>query len=197
MSSLLTKVEFTEATWDEVQGFDCGDKPYQLEVSNWLKGELGKDSALSAIKNTERPATIWLYQLEDRRLVGFGALGKSEWRWKGKKDPKIPVTLIIWYAVQKEFQKQPPGPPEGHYSAQILDDLMAVALDDQLTHPVLGLCVQAENQRAIDLYKRVGFTESLDPFIDKETGGKYQRMAMVLNAAALLQIRDAALKGKK
>jgi ribosomal protein S18 acetylase RimI-like enzyme len=192
----LSKEPFTGNQWDEVQGFDCGSKAFEVEVSDWLKRPYGQDSASTAIANSERPAKVWLYRLGDGRLVGFGALGKSEWRWKGKKDPKIPLTVIVWCAVQKEFQGQPRGPREERYAALILDDLIAEALDDQETHPVLGLCVHKENKRAIKLYKYAGFTDALDSFVDKETGVEYQRMAMVLNDAVLLHMTEVARKKK-
>jgi ribosomal protein S18 acetylase RimI-like enzyme len=192
MSEGLVKVVFTEDNWDEVQSFDCGDEPYAREVSDWLKGPAGADSALTSIRNTDRPVRIWLYRLASGSLVGFGALGKSEWRWKSKKDPKLPLTVIIWVGIGKEFRGQPLGPREGRYSAQILDDLIAEALEDQETHPVLGLFVQADNVRAIELYRRAGFTEELEPYVDRQTGVRYFRMAMVLNPVALLRLRDAA-----
>ncbi len=191
MSGALEKFEFTPADWDEVQRFDCGDKSYQREVSDWLKRPFGEDGALTAIKK-DPPAKVYLYRLTapDGRLVGFGALDKARegWRWKGKKDPKIPVSLIIWYAVQTPFKKQPPGDVDGHYSSLILDDLIACAFDDQLTHPVLGLCVQPDNKVAIELYKRKQFTEELAPFVDRGTGAVYNRMARILNPTVLLSL---------
>jgi ribosomal protein S18 acetylase RimI-like enzyme len=190
----LAKHVFTEDDWEEVQSFDCGDEPFAREVTDWLRGPFGSDSALTAIRHPDRPCRVWLYRLEDGALVGFGALGKSEWRWKGKKDPKVPLTVIVWVGIGKEFRGQPPGLREGRYSAQILDDLIAEALEDQETHPVLGLFVQTANVRAIELYRRAGFTEELEPFVDKQTGVEYRRMAMVLNPEALLRLRAAAGK---
>jgi len=190
----LARELFTEDQWDEVQDFDCGEAAYQKEVSDWLKGPFGADSALTSISNTEKPATVWLYRLPDGELVGFGALGKSRWRWKGKKDPFIPISVIIWYAVHKKFQKKPEGPREGHYSYQILEDLIAAALEEQDTHPVLGLAVHKDNERAIRLYLNIGFTEELSPFT--QDGVEYQRMAVVLNAEALGQLWEEAKKKK-
>lgn len=196
MSDGLTKEAFTLDDLDEVQSFDCGDEPFAREVSDWLKGPLGADSAATSIGHPERPGRVWLYRREDGTLVGFGALGKSEWRWKGKKDPKIPLTVIIWVGIRKEFRGKPDGPREGRYSAQILDDLIAEALEDQETHPVLGLFVQTANIRAVELYRRAGFAEELDSYIDKQSGVEYKRMAMVLNAEVLLQVVQAGSKKK-
>jgi hypothetical protein len=196
----LEKFDFTEDDWHEVQSFDCGDRPHQLEVSDWLKRPFGEDGALTTIKRTP-PGKVWLYRLPapDGRIVGFGAIDKARegWRWKGKKDPKVPVTLILWYGVQTPFKKQPPSAnPDDHYSSVILDDLIACAYDDQDTHPVLGLCVQAVNTVAIELYRRKKFTEELSPYIDKQTQIEYVRMARILNPALLVRILEEAKKPK-
>jgi hypothetical protein len=41
MSQNLVRDAFTEAHWDEVQAFDCGSMPWELEVSDWLKRPIG------------------------------------------------------------------------------------------------------------------------------------------------------------
>ncbi len=194
MADGLVKEPFTDEDWHEVQSFDCGDEPFAREVSDWLRGPAEADSAIASIHHPDRPGRVWLYRLEDGTLVGFGALGKSEWRWKGKKDPKVRLTIIIWLGIRKEFRGQPPGPRENRYSAQILDDLIAEALEEQEAYPVLGLFVQTANTRAIELYRRAGFTEELDTYTDKTTGVAYQRMAMVLNPEALLRSVQAGAK---
>ncbi len=107
---------------------------------------------------------------EEPSLVGFGAIGQSEWRWTGKKDPYLPVTMITWFGVHEDYQGQPPLPKEDRYSRKIFEDLISEALEDQETHPVLGLVVRAENTRAIHLYREFGFTDhGLQPFTDKQT----------------------------
>jgi hypothetical protein len=107
------------------------------------------------------------------------------------------VTLILWYGVQTSFKKQPPSAdPDGHYSAAILDDLIACAHDDKDTHPVLGLFVQKDNRVAIDLYQRKKFDVRLTPYIDKQTEVEYLRMARILNPALLISIVEEAKKRK-
>ncbi len=195
MALALAKYPFTPDDWEEVQSFDCGEKEHQREVSDWLKSPLGADGALSSI-SSENPVRVYLYRLEDLAsedggpgdLVGFGALGLSRWRWKGKKDPYVPLTLLIWFAVRTCFKRQPAGEPDGFYSSQILDDLIAEAMDHQDTHPVLGLCVRPANAGAIDLYRRKHFTVELSPFKDRETDIEYLRMARILNAERLVAI---------
>ena len=201
MPPALDKFEFTEDDWEEVQAFDCGDRPYQREVSDWLKRPFGEDGALTTIKR-DPPGKVWLYRLPepDGRIVGFGAMDKAKegWRWTGSKDPKVPVTLILWYGVQTPFKKQPPSDdPDEHYSAAILDDLIACAYDDKGTHPVLGLCVDKNNEAAVKLYDRKKFTERLSPYIDKEAKVEYLRMARILNPALLIRLIDEGKKKRK
>lgn len=190
MSHRLSKEFFTKESWDEVQTFACGTEIYETEVSDWLKRPLGEDGALSAIQNAEKPTKVWLYRLEDETLVGFGALAKSSWRWKGKNDPYIPIMMIIWCGVGKEFQGRPEGPREGRYAFQILDDLLGEASVDQNAYPVLGLCVHRDNKKAIKLYKNFGFDVDLEPFKDKENGREYRKMAHILDGEALLRLKE-------
>jgi hypothetical protein len=98
--------EFTERDWAEVQAFRCGDLPHQVEVSDWLRGpeELGPEkSAVASIKDLTHPSRVWLFRDEQERLVGFGALGYSEWRWTQGKDPWIPLSVIIWCGIHVDF----------------------------------------------------------------------------------------------
>ena len=194
---ILTRHSFTSAEWDGVQAFDCGDAHYEREVATWIKGKQGPeiDSALTSIYHPDRPGRVWLYKLEDGTLVGFGALGQNEWRWKGKKDPFVPVTIIIWVGLQKEFQGKPEGPKEQRYSVLILNDLIKEAEKDQDKYPVLGLCVHKDNAKAINLYKWFGFADNLEPRRNPKTKEvEYLRMAVVLNEEVLLRLRDQAQK---
>jgi len=116
MSFSLVATELTLDDYDIVQDFDCGSRDYQREVSDWLKKPLGSGGALDAVSLPGGDVRVLLYWLAHdlgfEHLVGFGSLGKSEWRWTGKKDPFIPVTVITWFAVQNRFKRQPPGDPE-------------------------------------------------------------------------------------
>ena len=179
-----------------MQQFDCGGAPYEQEVAAWIRGKDGEDSALTSIAHPERPGRVWLYKLPDGTLIGFGALGYSEWRWKGKNDPKVPVTLIIWVGLQREFQGKPEGVSKEHkYSTMILNDLIKEAEKDQATHPVIGLLVHKDNVKAIKLYEWFGFAQGFEPIRNKETKEiEYIRMAVVLDSVSVLRFRDAAKK---
>jgi GNAT superfamily N-acetyltransferase len=190
----LHRKPFTEADTEHVQGFRCGDASYEKEVAGWLKNTEG-DCAITSIAHPTRPSRVWLYTTPEGTLVGFGALGQSDWRWKGKSDPKVPVTLIIWVGLCVEFQGKPEGVPrEQKYSTIILNDLIGEAEKDQASRPVIGLLVHKDNVRAIKLYERFGFAQGFEPYIDKTTGSEYIRMAVVLDETTLLRLRDAKKK---
>jgi ribosomal protein S18 acetylase RimI-like enzyme len=184
----LARRAFTEADWEDVQGFDCGSERYESEVADWLKGSIDKDSALAAINDKVRPTSVWLYRLGDQ-IVGFGALSISEWRWKRKKDPRIPLTLIIWVGLHKDFQGLPKDVPrEERYSSLILEDLIIESKKDEVVRPALGLVVHSDNFRAIKLYERFGFTQGFEPYKDKTTGNTYIRMAVALDPEGIAKL---------
>ena len=138
---------------------------------------------------------MWLYKLDDK-LIGFGALAKTEWRWPGKNnDPRLPLTIVIWLGIQNEFRGQPPSPKEGRYAARILDDLVAEAEVDARTHPVLGQFVHKDNKRAIKFYKDAGFSVELVQRVNKTTGEvEYYKMFIILDNEALQELVTNATK---
>lgn len=193
MAESLIRQIFSAADLPDVQDFHCGDEPYEQEVADWLKGsdEPGTDSAVNSINDPVRPSRVWLYKL-DGKIVGFGSLAKTAWRWPGKNnDPSFPLSIIIWVAVQKEYWGLPDGPKDARYSAQILDDLVAEAELDAKTHPVLGLFVHKDNHRAIKFYKDAGFSDELVQRVDK-TG--FYKMFIVLDDDAFEAAVEAARK---
>ncbi len=156
----IMKRPFESTDLEKVQKFDCGDAEYEREVELWIKGSgAGVDCAVNSMDRAERPSRVWLYELSDA-LVGYGALAQSEWRWLGKKDPFIPVTLIVWVGLDKSYQGKPPGPIEEKYAVQIMDDLIEEAKKDAVTHPVLGLFVHKDNAKAIRLYRWYNFDDT-------------------------------------
>ena len=93
----LIRNSFSPSDLAKVQGFDCGDAPYEREVAAWIQGPDSPeiDSAATSVNHPKRPGRVWLYRLDDGTVVGFGALGFSEWRWRGKKDPHVPVSILF------------------------------------------------------------------------------------------------------
>jgi GNAT superfamily N-acetyltransferase len=154
----------------EVQGFHCGDQPWQQEVADWLKDATGNDCAVRWI---ERGTQVWLYFTVDGALVGYGSLGTTTWRWPPPDGPKETVSIIPSFAVQTPYQGQPrDAPPEGRYACQIIADLIARA-KEQGTR-ILGLFVDRRNARATAFYRRIGF----QPLPDE--GRPYLRMFLDL-----------------
>lgn len=197
MPNSLTKHIFTHTDLPSVQGFCCGDEPFEQEVADWLKSPAipGVDYAANSIGSLDKPSRVWLYRLGEH-LVGFGALAKTAWPWPGKNsDPKLQLTIIIWVGVQKEFQGQPPGPRNDRYAAQILDDLVSEAAADSKTHPILGLYVHKDNKKAIKFYKDAGFSDELVQRKNKDSGEvEYFKMFIVLDGEALAGALSLAKK---
>src|SRR5262245_42150133 len=179
MSSDLTKIPFTEELLPKVQGFDCGDEPWEREVSDWIKTPRGQGGALDELQQGNH---VWLYVNEADEVVGFGSLGAAMQRWPRSKDPPLLVSSIPMLGVARQFWGQPPGPSEDRYSTRILADLIAEARQYQDERPILILFVHIENVRAVRYYERAGFTELHKPYTDKATGRVYKRMVLALPA---------------
>ncbi len=178
MANTLHVLPFAPDLLARVQPFDCGDEPWEREVSDWIKRPPGQDGAIDALG---RGMAIWLYVDDAGAVVGFGSLDRAEQRWPTAKDPKIAASIIPWVAVERRFWGQPPGPPEERYASQILGDLVATAIQIRDERPVLVLYVHEQNARAVAFYQRAGFLELHKPYTDSATGWRYKRMALALN----------------
>src|SRR5262245_8047965 len=137
----LVKIAFHKDLLPKVQGFDCGDEPWEREVSDWLKAPSAEQGA---IHDWYRGTEIWLYATAAGELVGVGTLGKASTRWPTNKDPKIETSIIPMLGVDRRFQGQPPGPREGRYSTQILSDLIVEAQSHKEDRPALILYVNEQ-----------------------------------------------------
>jgi ribosomal protein S18 acetylase RimI-like enzyme len=72
-----------------------------------------------------------------------------------------------------------------------MNELTGIAAEERAEYPVLGLFVQVENTEAIKLYRRFKFIlEGLGSYTDPNNGVTYQKMALILDQAALLQYLD-------
>ena len=199
MATTITKRPFTQSDLADVQKFDCGVNPYEVEVAEWIKGDgsPGVDCALTSMGDPQNPSRVWLYNSGDGRLLGYGALAQRKWRWKGKNDPHIPVTVIIWVGLDAAFQGKPEGAKEERYCVKIMDDLISEANRDCGTHPILGLLVHKDNAKAISLYKWYNFDDGLVPTLHPVTKEvEYLRMFLILDRAALLAITSTQKRKK-
>ena len=156
----------------EVQGFSCGEEPWQVEVAQWIKSSSGEDNAVAWI---EKGTQVWLYKTDDGQVVGYGSLGKSIWRWPPPNGPREVVCIIPYFGLQSRYQGEPKdGPKHERFSARIMGDLIAKARLQGVR--LLGLFVHKENHRAIGFYRGVGFAEL------PGDAGKYVRMVLDLKA---------------
>jgi ribosomal protein S18 acetylase RimI-like enzyme len=179
MSGSLTRIPFAEDLLSRVQGFECGDEPWQREVSDWIKAPRGTGGAVDEVDEGTR---VWLYLGEGGELVGFGSLGTAMQPWPGPDDPQLSASTIPVVGVDRKFWGQPPGPRDERYSARVLDDLITEARARRDERPILLLYVHVDNERASRLYERAGFVELNEIYTVKETGRRYKRMVLVLTA---------------
>ena len=163
MSGRLVREDFVAAKHiPQFQWFDCGSEGWDTEVANWIKAGNAADSVVTDMAS--RGTRVWVYyREEDNALVGFGSLGKHKWTLPGS-GTKQPISIIPNLAVALQFRGVPPGTT---YAMQIMDDLFDEAENDKATHPVLALCVDARNQRAIHFYmSKYNFTIIEPPLAD-------------------------------
>jgi len=84
--------------------------------------------------------SVWLHVNEAGDLVGYSALGTSNWEWPTVADPRVPISVIPNVAIQKRFWGCPKDDPP-RYSKQILEHLVFEARKQVDRHPLLGLFV--------------------------------------------------------
>src|SRR4051812_24025574 len=169
----LTAIPFTADLLDHVGDFDCGDADYQRELATWLQVE--------APGFLQRGTEVWLFAASDGDLVGFGSLGKTRWAYPDPAGKKHSLALIPAVAIRRIYWGKPDGPPEERYSSQILEFLLARAQELPESEPAVGLFVHPDNQAAIRLYRRFGFTDYPHQFIDPTTKVVYQAMVRPLH----------------
>ena len=194
MVRLLTKYPFSEPDIDlpEVQAFDCGGAPWDIEVAEWFESRSGQNSVLEDMKRfgTE----VWLHRDEDGRLVGYSSLGQTKYTWPVGTKNKETVNVIPFIGVQKQFQGEPRDAEnqDDKYAYQILDELLSCAAGKWERFPLITLSVDDRNTRAIEFYRRRAF---MDLKIPKFVAGvTYLRMALPLDHL-LARMRSDAVRG--
>ncbi|MDB5344351.1 MAG: Protein containing GCN5-related N-acetyltransferase domain protein [Schlesneria sp.] len=152
MSESLTKRRFSANDADLVAHFECGDQPWELAQSLWIRGP-------GVIRSmAERQTEVWLYFNTAGHLVGFGALGQSRRPHPPDSKNYTKFSVIPSLAVQRDLWGKP---EEGDkYSTQILDDLFLQA--ELHGTEFLILDVHVNNDRALAFYRDYGFTEYFD-----------------------------------
>jgi hypothetical protein len=154
MTPLLHAAEFVPADLHLVASFECGNQPWAVAMSEWIKAP-----PTAQFGNSKHSTQVWLYYHPDGRVVGFGSLGSARWTNPYPDGPWIDLSIIPALAIQTEFQRLPQGGDENdnpRLSHQIFGDLLGKAL---LRSPdFVVLCVHRDNEAAIRLYQHFGFT---------------------------------------
>ncbi len=166
MPRLLKKSPFTMDDLPIVQGFDCGDDPWQVEISEWIQ-DRGEDPVSYALHHG---CEVWLYWTDEDGLVGYGSLAERSWKWP------TPINTIPMLGIQKKFWGQPKGEGEQKFSLQLLADLAATARTHTSRKPLLGLHVNRNNAQAIRFYQSVGFE-----FLDKKDSQEKVNRRMIIS----------------
>lgn len=153
MTHELRVQPFSASLLTDVQDFHCGDAPWDVEVAQWIKEPTSGDCA---VKWLERGTQVWLYKTDDGKVVGYGSLGTTKWKWPPPDGPREDVSIIPFLGVDCSFQGQPDAVPrEERYAYQIIGDLIYKASLHSAI--ILGLFVHLQNGKAINFYDRVGF----------------------------------------
>lgn len=152
------RIDFSAALLPRVQQFDCGNEPWEREVSDWIKAPLGSGGALDDMLNLQ--TAVWLYEDGQGKVVGFGSLGQHQLRYP---DPKKGIVtrmhVIPFIGLSRDFWGKPPGPSSNRYSRQIMRDILTEARGHASGLTLVYLCVHERNGRAINLYKEFNFVE--------------------------------------
>lgn len=173
MVEALKKVPFKPADIALFQDFRCGDEPWEQEVARWIKNDMD-DGVLSAL---QEGCEVWVYYVGAGDIVGFGSLDQAAWGWPKSSSKRVPINLIPWLGIDQRFWGHPlDAGREDRYSRQLLKDLIAEASTHSDRHPVLGLCVDHRNVRAINLYKQERFEPFGKDYVDPNSGTHYMRM---------------------
>jgi ribosomal protein S18 acetylase RimI-like enzyme len=171
MAHTLRVESFSPSLLTDVEGFSCGNEPWQIEVAQWIQDTAGSDCALRSME--ERGTEVWLYRTPEGELVGYGSLGMTKWKWPAPNGPRETVSIIPYVGVQSKFHGEPKGAsPNERYAYQIMGDLISKAR--RRGTKILGLFVDKKNARATAFYTRVGFQSLPDD------DGQYARMFLDL-----------------
>lgn len=156
---VLRPYPFDENLLPLVQDFDCGEDPWERDVSNWLKRTDLDDCAVRRIRDGR--CRVWLYAIGRDRIVGFGSLGRARWILSdpGGGARSALVHIIPFIGVHTEFQGRPRRSRSGSYAYRILRHLLLQAANVADVESLIGLYVHERNARAIRFYRNWGFED--------------------------------------
>ena len=103
---------------DMVKGFDCGQEPWESEITDWLKRLSGQDSAVG---DAAAGNPVWLYVSDVGELVGVASVGFTEASYPKNSSKKRPAPCITWLGVDRRHRKK-------GYGVAILNHVLAECL---------------------------------------------------------------------
>lgn len=135
-----------------VAGFHCGEEAWASELSDYIRG---KDPFYYARKRGTR---TWLYSDASGAVVGYGCLGTYRCPDLFPEDPETQVQIIPNLAIHADHQRR-------GYATYICKDLLREAASEYgravegtiNLQPLVVLFVHPQNDKAIGLYKKLGF----------------------------------------
>ena len=82
MPDYLQKIPFREELLKAVIGFDCGDEEWERPLAAWIEADESiKNGALYEMRKRTGKLDVWLHVNGAGELVGYSALGASNWEW--------------------------------------------------------------------------------------------------------------------
>jgi ribosomal protein S18 acetylase RimI-like enzyme len=175
MPDPLIAVPFSAELLDLIRDFSCGEENYERELADWIRQD--------SLPTLARGGKVWLYATARKELVGFGSVALTRWHYPEPSSKRVELAVIPAVAIHTSYRRKPDGPREERYSSQILDHLIAEAAQLPVDVPVLALFVHPDNQGAIKLYSRFGFSFFPHSYTDKATGVTYKAMIRPLAKA--------------
>lgn len=154
---------------ESVRQFDCGDEPWEKEITDWLHAPAGGGGASDDLANG---SDIGLYLNDAGELVGVGAFAPSRVGWPKPNSDLIPAWCITMLGVDRHHQRK-------KYGHVILGDLLRRILDTG-TDPIAVLYVRVGSP-AINFYTSHNFKPHGKPRKAPE-GHENQRMVLDLSA---------------
>jgi ribosomal protein S18 acetylase RimI-like enzyme len=206
MPDLVQRIDFTGELLSEFNDFHCGDEPWEVEVSTWIKSTDPDNSALA--DSAKWGTRVWVYLNGAGNVIGFGSLGLTDWTLnddflihltdhpppqplaKAKKKDREPVVIIPMVGLHRDFHGLPKGQEEVRYGKQVLLDLRAQAAVMGQDRRALVLSVNPDNKRAIHFYVNNKFR-----LIEPAMKDGYLRYGVPLHSGAWHQAEQTGTSG--
>jgi hypothetical protein len=141
MSAILTPIRFGKKDIGKMQEFRCGSLPHQSPLADWIKSH-----SLAALESKTR---IWIYENTDKKIVGYGSLGKTKVTFVDT-GMEVKVPCIPCLAIHEDYWGKPDDvlDKEERYSRQIVRHLQKEAIvavkASEVLKPPFAICSSSE-----------------------------------------------------